>query len=393
MGTSATSSSGSSNAGPPRQAWSFLVIVAAVVVATVVTTVGRLPTNSRGYYNRGVSDSHDGRYESAIRNFDRSLELDPTRTDALVARSVAWNRVGHSYRALADADSALAREPDSSRALLARGQALRRIGLEDEALDALERSVAVDPHFGRAVLADADAMFDAGRFREALERYRAVGVMRRGDDTLYFAPMLVWSSRALAGDLDGARGELREMYAAALADRLRLRRAVAAAEATGPALAADAADAVVLWVTAVDHLARGDRAGAIDALRSAWTKSPAESWVHERAWSLLERVTLGMRVQEDNRDISTSFSFGPGITVSCVRDGGPAGEGGLAAGDRLLKVDGVEATAARVDDVVAHGSIGSIVRLEATRRGEPVQADVLVGGREGVRLATSAPTR
>ena len=174
--------------------------MAAGVVATVTIHLMRLPTGARGYYNRGVVDTREGRFESAMANFDRALEIDPKLSVARVARATAWLRAGRPYRALADANSAL--ESDvASRACCVRGLALKRLGRLDDALASFTRSFTIDDDYGKAAVAKGDVLVEVARYGDALSAYRDASALRGFDDTLFLAPMLIWEARSLSGDL------------------------------------------------------------------------------------------------------------------------------------------------------------------------------------------------
>ena len=360
-----------------RWTWSFLVLVAVGVVWTTATNLGRWPTGARGYYNRGVVDSREGRFESAIQNLDRALALEPERSDAYVARAMTWIRADRPYAALTDADAALRIAPNSVRAYFVRGLAWLRAGRENEALASFRRANDADPAFGRAVIAIGNVAFDRGRWSLALDAYRKACALRHDDDNMHYAPLLVWAARLLSGDRAGADTELRDLIQARRLDRMRLASWVEAATA---ASAPSSPDPAFAWIEGVRALADGRRRDAIARLRAATAGATGDSWVRERARALLESATVGLSVALENREISSSFSFGPGVEVTCVRDGGPAARAGVSLGDRLVRLDGADASSGGLDALVTGGEVGREVALELLRKSEPVSAVLVVGG-------------
>src|SRR5262249_24655696 len=152
----------------------------------------------------------------------------------------------------------------------------------------------------------ANVLFDQGKLDNALAGYGKVWLFRRTDETFSFAPLMIWATETLLGNGDRADTELAERGRGSLPDRPRLASFVA--EATGKAAAATddpGSAAVRSWIDAVRSLANGRRTVAIEELRAAVSASPPGSWVRERARSMLETVTLGLRVQPDNPDISS----------------------------------------------------------------------------------------
>jgi tetratricopeptide (TPR) repeat protein len=274
------------------------VLVALGVAATVALHLGRLPTGARGYYNRGVEDNRQGRYDSALANFERALEMEPTRSDAHVARAVTWCELGKPFSALQDADEALSTSPSSSRAYYVRGTAQRVIGREDAAIRDFQRAFQIAPDFARASMAAAGVLLDAQRYDEAAATASAASKVVSKDYDAHDAPLLAWAARLLGGDAEGAEAQLSSR--------------------------AGSHPAVSVWMDAVRLLASGDRAGALARFREAADADGAPEWVRERSRAGAENVLLGFRVERVNREISETLSFGPGLKVRCLRADGPA---------------------------------------------------------------------
>ena len=339
-----------------RLRWSFLVIVAIGATIVVAVHLGRLPTGARGYYNRGVADNHAGRLDSALANFEKALELEPQRTDAYVARAMTWMRMGKPYRALVDADAAMRISPGSSRAVYVRGIAERSIGREDQAMADFAQAMQLDAGFARAELSRAGVLLDAGSYPEALAAARAAWAVRAEDPAASYAPFIVWAARTLGGDAAGADAEF------------------------GRLLRGGEAPGVEAWREGVRRYAAGDAAGALDRFREAAGTAIAETWVKERAWSAAENIVLGFRVELVNREISESMSFGSGLRVTCVRAGS-----GLVVEDRLVRIDGQDATEDLLVRLVQTAAPGTPIPWEGLRGGVAISGEITP--------ASSAPTR
>jgi len=76
---------------------------------------------------------------------------------------------------------------------------------------------------------------------------------------------------------------------------------------------------------------------------------------------------------------------GPDCRLASVHDGGPAQAAGLSAGDALVAIDGLRASAATLDRLLARYRPGETVEILAFRRDELMRFDV--------RLATLPPQR
>jgi len=377
-----------------RARWSFLVVVAVGVAVTIAVKLGRLPTGARGYANRGVADMEEGRYEAAIENLDRAIAMDQAYADARIARANVWTRDGHPYRALVDADAALKLDAGAAKAKYIRGVALRQLGRYDAALQSFNEALNDDPTLGKASLARANLLFDIGRLDNALTGYGIVWRFRQVDETFFVAPLLIWATETLLGNGDRAGAELAERVRGSLPDRARLASFVAEAKGEAPAATNDRESAAVRsWIDAVRSLAKGRRTEAIEELRAAVSTSPPESWVRERSRSMLEIVTVGLRIQPDNPDLSSSLSFGPGLAIGWVRKDGAAAAAGLTTADRLVRVADAAASSEALSAIVAKAAPGSEIALELDRGGTPVRATIVVGGGTALTPASSSPTR
>ncbi|HJQ98208.1 MAG TPA: PDZ domain-containing protein [Candidatus Polarisedimenticolaceae bacterium] len=343
----------------PVLRWSFLALVAVGVAGTVALHLARLPTGARGYYNRGVEDNRRGNYDSALANFGRALEIEPTRSDAHVARAVTWCALDRPFSALEDADEAIAAAPNSSRAYYVRAMAQRAIGREDVAIRDFEHAFQLDPAFARAAMGAAGVLLDAGRYDEAAAAASAATEAIREDYDAHDAPLLAWAARLLGGDAEGAEAQLSSR--------------------------AGSHPSVSVWMAAVRALASGDRVEALARFREVAAAEGAPEWVRIRARAGAENIVFGFRVERVNREISDSLSFGRGLRVTCVRKRGPAAEAGLALGDRLVRIDGAEATEEGIGKIVREAPLSVEIPFEALR-GEETRTGT-------IRPASSAPTR
>ena len=93
------------------------------------------------YYNLGVYLTEKERYEHAIMQFDRALELEPDYSDAYHGRGRAYYDKGDYWSAIADYTRAIELNSGLVRAYLDRGIAYRRCGNEAQALADFKRCI------------------------------------------------------------------------------------------------------------------------------------------------------------------------------------------------------------------------------------------------------------
>jgi tetratricopeptide (TPR) repeat protein len=89
----------------------------------------RFDDKQPAYYDmRGVAYLRKRDYASALADFKRAFELDPTRIDSLRNLGVAQAETGEAKLAVASFDKVLAVNPKDDKALSARGFVLHRLG-------------------------------------------------------------------------------------------------------------------------------------------------------------------------------------------------------------------------------------------------------------------------
>jgi tetratricopeptide (TPR) repeat protein len=114
--------------------------------------------------DRGESHRLAGRYNDALADFNRAIELDPSDVWAIAGRGRTHEDMGCHVEALADLNQAVELDPVFLLAIASRGETLEAMGRHDEALADLNRAVQLDP-------GDAWAFTCRGRIYETLGCY------------------------------------------------------------------------------------------------------------------------------------------------------------------------------------------------------------------------------
>lgn len=95
--------------------------------------------------NRGVTYDDLRRYDKALADYNRALEVRPDYAEALNNRGITYDDLGRYDEALADYNRALELKPDYPEALNNRGLTHLRLGRCDEALADLSRALQLKP--------------------------------------------------------------------------------------------------------------------------------------------------------------------------------------------------------------------------------------------------------
>ncbi|MER5909591.1 tetratricopeptide repeat protein [Streptomyces sp. NPDC001982] len=120
---------------------------------------------------RGVEFTGAGDHAGALAEFDRAVELDPTRKAAWADRGAARYRLGDLDAAVADLDRALELDPDYVWALVRRARVWRSRDEQERRLADLDRAVALGPDVPWVLCERGDALTGAGRYTAALADY------------------------------------------------------------------------------------------------------------------------------------------------------------------------------------------------------------------------------
>jgi tetratricopeptide (TPR) repeat protein len=133
---------------------------------TLLVQDAGLPTHrqAEALRARGRLHRQAGRYEVAITDFERALELQPDHFRSLAGRGETYRLMGRYDQALADFTRAIDLDPTDIWAIGDRGQTYRAMERYDEALADFTKAIDLDP-------TDAWAIASRGATYQAMERY------------------------------------------------------------------------------------------------------------------------------------------------------------------------------------------------------------------------------
>ncbi|MGE3180413.1 MAG: tetratricopeptide repeat protein [Phycisphaerae bacterium] len=112
-------------------------------------------------------------YDDAAECYERSIAIDPSRSDPYAALARLWHFRGEREKALSTLRQLTERNPENPEAHAEFCRAARSLGFDEEALTAIERASALAPEQANYQLTHADLLIRAGRLDEALAVRRA----------------------------------------------------------------------------------------------------------------------------------------------------------------------------------------------------------------------------
>ena len=148
------------------------------------------------------------RYDEALTDYNRAIELDPSRVWAFAGRGEIYQLMKRYDEALADYNRAIELDPHEMWHIFDRGLAYREIGHYEKALTDLTRAIEMDPSQVLTIGSRGMAFREIGRYEEALTDFTRV---------IELDPSQVW---AFAGR--GETYQLMKRYDQALTDYNRV---------------------------------------------------------------------------------------------------------------------------------------------------------------------------
>ncbi len=123
------------------------------------------------YHDRGVELQRQGRWEAAIEQYSRAVELDTKYAEAYMNRGGLWSEVGEYEKAVEDYTRVIEIDPSRADAFLQRGLAYIDMGEYDLARASLDRALELDPYSARACNGLAELCERTGDLAGSVDRY------------------------------------------------------------------------------------------------------------------------------------------------------------------------------------------------------------------------------
>src|SRR6266542_4275869 len=117
---------------------------------------------------RGENHRLNDRYEEALADFNRAIELNPKRAWPISRRAETYRLMGRHEEALADFNRAVELDPENGWVIASRGETYQSMGRHEEALADFNRAIELDPENGWAIVSRGETYRSMGRHEEAL---------------------------------------------------------------------------------------------------------------------------------------------------------------------------------------------------------------------------------
>jgi tetratricopeptide (TPR) repeat protein len=130
------------------------------------------PNSAVPLYSLGVALAAKGRLDEAIENYRKAIQINPDYCDALNNLGIALADKGRFDEAIENYYKAIQLNPNNPKVLNNLGVALADKGRFDEAIENSRKAIQINPNYPKALNNLGNALAAQGRFDEAIKNYR-----------------------------------------------------------------------------------------------------------------------------------------------------------------------------------------------------------------------------
>lgn len=168
------------------------------------------------YNNRGLGFKKAERYQEAIADFTKAIELNRAYMSPYFNRAFTYQKIGNIQQAIEDYNLALALDPKFAKSYMQRGVAYGSLGDFNQALSDFNKALELDPEDGYSYLNRGVVFLELGEYQQSIEDFKkAVIINPDKAATAYYGLGKVY---ARVGDTGNAVVNLRKASAMGFKD-------------------------------------------------------------------------------------------------------------------------------------------------------------------------------
>ena len=130
-----------------------------------------IPNDAGIWYNKGVILNNLNKFEDALKAYEKAIELKPNYAFAWNNKGVTLNELGKYEEAIKALDKAIELDPKNATAWNNKGIPLDNLNKFEDALKAYEKAIELKPNFAFAWNNKGTALDHFGKYEEAIKAY------------------------------------------------------------------------------------------------------------------------------------------------------------------------------------------------------------------------------
>ena len=143
------------------------------------------PNNSYAYNNRGLAKNNLEQYFNALKDYDKAIELDPNNSVIYYNRGLAKTHLWQYEEAIEDYNKAIELDNNNSTAYYNRGLVKSYLGQYKEAIEDYNKTIELDHNNSHVYNNRGNAKDDLGRYKEAIKDYDKAIELNPNDRAAY----------------------------------------------------------------------------------------------------------------------------------------------------------------------------------------------------------------
>jgi Flp pilus assembly protein TadD/predicted amidohydrolase len=141
---------------------------------------------AHNWFRKGVALGELGKYEEAIKCYDKAIEIKPNDEEAWYNKGVALGKLGKHEEAIRCFDRAIEIKPSYEEAWYGKGVRLGELGKYEEAIKCYDRAIEIRPNYEEAWYNKGWNVTKLGKYEEAIKCYdKAIEIKPNYEEVWY----------------------------------------------------------------------------------------------------------------------------------------------------------------------------------------------------------------
>ena len=152
---------------------------------------------AKAYNNRGTLYMNEGKNDEALKDFDKAIEFMPSNEGFHISRGNALKNKNRIDEALMEYDKALSLRPDFAEAFYSRGIIFMSQGKNSQAIEEYGKAIGLNPNYIEAYLNRGNSFRDDKQFDNALKDYEKIIMINPNFHQVYLNRGTLYMNRSM----------------------------------------------------------------------------------------------------------------------------------------------------------------------------------------------------